>query len=83
MMSRTQITLDPEIQRRARKRASELGISFARYIRRLVDRDLGTPARRVDPSSVFDLGLSAGADIREKKDEMIGEAVVAVRRRRK
>jgi len=41
MTSRNQITLDPELQRRARKRASDLGISLAEYFRRLVARDLG------------------------------------------
>jgi hypothetical protein len=83
MMARSQITLDLETQRRARKRAAELGISFARYIRRLVAQDLETPPRRTDPSIVFDLGVSAGADIRRKKDAMIGEAVAALRSRRK
>src|SRR5437016_6136404 len=41
MMSRTHITLDAEIQRKARQRASDLGISLAEYLRRLVARDLG------------------------------------------
>src|SRR5437763_1301146 len=39
MMSRTQITLDRETHRRARKRAADLGISFAEYIRRLIAHD--------------------------------------------
>jgi hypothetical protein len=43
MMSRTQIALESEVQRRARKRASELGVSLAEYIRRLVARDLACP----------------------------------------
>ena len=38
-MARTQITLEPEIQRRARQRAGDLGVSFAEYVRRLVARD--------------------------------------------
>jgi hypothetical protein len=79
MMARTQVTLDLETQRRARKRAAELGISFAHYIRRLVARDLATPPLQTDASIVFDLGLSTRADIRRKKDAMIGEAVVAGR----
>ena len=54
MMSRTQITLEPEMQRRARDRAGQLGISFAEYVRRLLARDLGKPEQTVDPSAVFD-----------------------------
>src|SRR5437016_12002796 len=38
MMSRTQITLEDEMQRRARRRASDLGVSLAEYFRRLVAR---------------------------------------------
>lgn len=79
MMARTQVSLDLETQRRARKRASELGISFAQYIRGLVARDLATPPRPSDPSLVFDLGTSGGADIARNKDAMIGEAVAAER----
>lgn len=75
MTSRTQVTLDPEIQRRARERAAQLGISFAEYIRRLVARDLGTPSQEVDPSIVFNLGSSGGADISDDKDALIGAAI--------
>jgi hypothetical protein len=32
MMSRTQILLEQEIQRRARQRASDLGVSLAEYV---------------------------------------------------
>jgi predicted DNA binding CopG/RHH family protein len=39
-MTRMQIMLDPELLRRAKWRASEVGISLAEYIRRLVARDL-------------------------------------------
>jgi hypothetical protein len=75
MMSRTQITLDPETQRRAQKRASELGISFAEYVRSLVARDLGGARKAPVPSAVFDLGSSGGSDIARNKDAMIGEAL--------
>jgi hypothetical protein len=33
MMSRTQISLDPELHHRARQRAARLGISFAAMLR--------------------------------------------------
>jgi hypothetical protein len=81
MMSRTQITLDPEIQRRARRRASDLGVSFAEYMRRLVARDLGGAQRTADPAVVFDLGSSGGADIAKHKDAMLAEAFASARRK--
>jgi hypothetical protein len=79
MMARTQITLDPELWRRARKRASQLGISLAGYVRQLLAKDLHEPETDVDPSVVFDLGRSRGADVSRAKDSMIGEAVAAGR----
>jgi hypothetical protein len=82
MMARTQITLDPEMQRRARQRASDLGCSLAEYVRRLVARDLGTPKAKVDVSSIFNLGNSGGSDIAKNKDEMIGQALDAMHPRR-
>lgn len=75
MMSRTQIMLDAELQRRARQRADELDVSFAEYVRRLVARDLGEPQQGISPSTVFDLGRSRGSDIAKEKDTAIGEAV--------
>lgn len=74
MMSRTQITLDPETQRQIRERASGLGISFAEYIRRLVMRDLGGRERAANPQSVFNLGRSGGSDIARNKNAMIAAA---------
>ena len=70
MMSRTQITLESEVQRRARQRASELGVSLAEYVRRLVARDLARPKTAIE----VDLGNSGGADIATDKDSMIAEA---------
>lgn len=75
MNARTQITLDPELQRRAHAKAAELGISFAEYVRRLVANDLGGPKPKADISLVFDLGASdEPTDIARDKDKMIGEA---------
>jgi len=74
MMSRTQITLENEVQRLARRRASDLGVSFAEYVRRLVARDLAGPETIVDVDRVFDLGSSGGSDIARDKDSMIAEA---------
>jgi hypothetical protein len=73
-MARTQITMEPEIQRRARQRASDLGVSLAEYVRRLVAKDLGNAPPKADPALVFDLGRSHGSDIARDKDAMIAEA---------
>ena len=43
MNARTQITMYPDMRRRAQAKAAELGISFAEYVRRLVANDLGEP----------------------------------------
>lgn len=77
MMSRTQITLDPETQKRARLRASQLGVSFAEYIRQLVSRDLGRREQRIGPSAIFNLGGSGGADVASNKDALLAEALQA------
>ena len=80
MMVRTQITLDAEAHRRAKRRAGELGISFAEYVRRALDRDLGERAHRADPSQIFDLFDSGGADVAREKDRYLDAAVQTVRR---
>jgi hypothetical protein len=74
MMARAQITLEPEFQRRARQRASDLGVSFAAYIRGLVVRDLSHPKAVVGIESIFDLGSSGGSNIARQKHPMIEEA---------
>ena len=75
MMVRMQISLPTEEHRRARRRASELGISVAEYVRRLVARDLGEPGRTADPQSLFDLGDSGGSDVAREKDRYVRHAV--------
>jgi hypothetical protein len=76
MNARTQITMDPDLQRRAQAKAAELGISFAEYIRRLVAGDLGERKPKANISAVFDL-VDEGppTDVARDKDKMIGEAV--------
>jgi hypothetical protein len=83
MMSRTQIMLESEAHRRARRRASDLGISLAEYIRRLVARDIAVAAPKADVTSVFDLGSSTGSDIARNKDAMVGEAFYMTSRKRR
>ena len=74
MTPRIQVALQPEIQRRARQRANDLGVTLAEYIRRLVTRDLGASHKMVDSSVVFDLGDSGGSSIATDKDAMIAGA---------
>lgn len=75
MASRTQVTLDPEVQRRARRRAEELGVSFAAYVRRLIARDLGEPEPSRDPSRIVGLGDSGGSDVAREREAMLAEAI--------
>lgn len=78
MNARTQITMDPELQRRAQARAAELGISFAEYVRRLLANDLGEPKPKADISIVFDLiDEGPATNIARDKNKMVGEAVWA------
>jgi len=70
-MSRTEITLEAEMQREARGRVHELGISPAEYLRRLGERDLTRPRAVTKIDRVFDLGNSGGADIAKDKDSVI------------
>jgi hypothetical protein len=79
MKARTQITLDPELHRRARDRAGALGLSLAEYLQRLVAADLGEhrlPARVED---IFDLGDSGGSDVARDKDAYLAAAAQAER----
>lgn len=73
---RTQIALDPEQHAKVKKKAADLGITMAEYIRRLVDRDLAAPDPAADPTPIFGLGRSGGSDIaRERKAATIADAV--------
>src|SRR4030095_12125995 len=81
MMDKTQITLEAEMQRRARQRANDLGVSLAEYFRRLVARDLARPETAAHVESIFDLGSSGGSDIASQKDSMIAEAFHSTRRK--
>jgi hypothetical protein len=81
MMAKTQIALETEMQRRARQRATDLGVSLAEYFRRLVARDLARPETAVHVDCVFDLGRSDGSDIGGQKHSMIAEAFHSTRRK--
>ena len=73
---RTQITMDPEMQRRAQAKAAELGVSLAEYVRRVIAHDLGEAKPKADISVIFDLVTDGEpTDIARQKDKLIGDAV--------
>jgi hypothetical protein len=76
---RTQISLDDQQHARVKKKASELGITMAEYIRVLVDRDLGGENTQAPVSSIIGLGDSGGSDIANEPDA--SRNAVAARRR--
>ena len=49
-------------------------------MRRALDHDLGEPVRRADPSQIFDLFDSGGADVAHEEDHYLDEAVRAAHR---
>ena len=75
MTVRTQIALDPEDHRRAKQRATEMNISLAEYIRRLVARDVGASPVAARPDAIFDLGESQASDVARHKDEYLADAL--------
>lgn len=82
MTQRTQISLDPEQHRKLRKRAAELGVSMAGYLRSIIDRELGEESARGDVSTILALGDSGGSDVARHKDDYVAAAVQATDRRR-
>jgi hypothetical protein len=74
MLIRTQLSMDREMLRKARTRSSQLGISLAEYVRRLVDEDLGERPATIDPAVVFNLGDSGGSALGKNEDRMIAES---------
>ena len=76
MMVRTQIALDSEDHRRAKRRAAEMNVSLAEYVRRIVRRDLGGEQRpKADISEIFGLGSSGVSDVSENVDRYLGESL--------
>ena len=82
MTVRTQITFDNDTQKRARRRANELGISMSEYVRQVVTRDLESPGVAAGVTSIFNLGSSGGSNIARNKHAMIAEAIDAAYPRR-
>lgn len=74
MRTRTQISLENKLQQRARQRASDMGVSVAEYVRRLVACDVNRSEASADVSCLFDLGSSGDSDVARQKDTMVAEA---------
>jgi hypothetical protein len=82
MTTRLQVTFEPEEHRRAKRRAAELGISLAEFVRRAVDDALGEQTRpKADISAIFGIGNSGGSNVAKHKNEYLAEAYEALRKR--
>jgi hypothetical protein len=78
MTTRLQVTFKPEEHRRAKRRAAELGISLAEFVRRSVDQALDEPGRsKRHISEIFGIGNSGGSNVAKLKDQYVGEAIEA------
>lgn len=58
---RTVITVPDHVHARAKQRAAELGISFAEFVRRLLDKELDAPAPQASIDSIC--GMVAGPSL--------------------
>ena len=74
---RTQIDLESEQHALVKRKAADLGISMAEYIRRLVERDLAQAGPRSDISAIFGIGDSGGSDIAVDRKGATAEAIAA------
>ncbi|HJR92168.1 MAG TPA: hypothetical protein VJ938_07000 [Acidimicrobiia bacterium] len=74
MPSRSQITLESSLARRAKQRARDMGISFAEYVRRLIDQDLSGDSVRPRLDDLIGAGDSGGSDVALHEDEYLNEA---------
>jgi hypothetical protein len=78
MTSRMQITLDPAIRAKVRRRAESFGLPIAEYVRRIIAADLGDEPPRAHVSELFGLGEPAEpTHAARDKNAMIAEAIAA------
>ena len=77
---RTQIALAPEQHAEVKRKAADLGVSMAEYIRRLIERDLNRPRPRGGLPSIIGIGRSDGGSdaAAEGKNSAVAEAVDAL-----
>ena len=75
---RTQIDLEAEQHALVKRKAADLGISMAEYIRRLVERDLVPTGSSGDISAIFGIGDSGGSNIATDRKGATAEAIAAL-----
>lgn len=75
-MVRTQISLPPELHRRAKRRAAEEGVSLSELARRGLEREVGgEPEPKGDISAIFGImGPGPPSDIAKDKERRLAEA---------
>ena len=72
---RIQIYLDPEVHQDLKERARAEGISLSELIRRMAKDYLRKEAALKNFLAIVDLGQSGKADISEKHDDYLAQAV--------
>ncbi|MCY3593746.1 MAG: hypothetical protein OXH95_03405 [bacterium] len=72
---RTQIDLKSEQHAFVKRKAADMGISMAEYIRRLVERDLSQTDSGSGISAIFGIGDSGGSDISVDRKGATAEAI--------
>lgn len=78
MTTRMQVRLSSEQHQHAKRRAAELGISLAEFVRRCVDSALDERGRSdADITAISGIGNSGGSNVARYKDQYVGEAVEA------
>ena len=65
-----------------KQKAATLGISMAEYIRRLVEKDLGSNDTHADPSAIIGIGRSGGSDIAAEGKSAVAAAIAEYARTR-
>lgn len=71
---RTVISLPDHAHARAKQRAADLGISFAEFVRRLLDRELNTPAPQASIDSICGMVTGSPFDMARDGKRIIAEA---------
>ncbi|MCY3851732.1 MAG: hypothetical protein OXF75_13180 [Acidimicrobiaceae bacterium] len=71
---RTVITLPDQVHARAKRRAADLGISFAEFARRLFEKELATPAPQGDLDAIRAMVRGEAFDMAGDGKRIVGEA---------
>ena len=71
---RTIITMPDHLHAQAKRRAAELGISFAEFARRLFEKELSLPAPQGDIDSICGMVTGTPVDMASDGERIIGEA---------